>query len=93
MALSAQLRLTRLPLDRELFACFEEPPVPLTRLLCCNGPHRGLYSKHQRGKYRRPLGGSKHLGVFNKACAPSLRLPAGSPALPTGHRRKYYPTG
>ena len=48
MALSNQLRFVLVPLDHEPFDYLEDPPVLLTRLLCCNDPHDGIYSKHQR---------------------------------------------
>ena len=78
MALSAQLRLILVPLDHVAFGCFEEPAVPPALFFCCNDPHGGLY---QRGMFRRPLGGSKHLEVFNKASMPKslAALPVSGP--------------
>ena len=54
-----QFRLVLVPPDHEPFGCFEDPPVPLARLLCANGSKRGLSSKHQRGVFGGPLGGSR----------------------------------
>ena len=59
LALPTQCCLILVPPD-EAFGCFEDPLVPLARLLCCNLPRLGLNSKHQRRVFRRPLGGSKH---------------------------------
>lgn len=92
VALSTQVRLILVPPGHEPFSGVEDSPVPLARLRCCNGPHRGLYSKYQRGMYRGPLGGSKHLAVFNKAFLPSLWLSSRSPSLPAGQRPEHHST-
>ena len=69
VALSAHIRFILVPPNHEPnhepLVCVEDPPVPLPRLLICNGPHRDLNSKHQRAVFRGPLFGSKHSEVFN----------------------------
>lgn len=43
--------------DHEQFGCSEDPPLPLTRVLCSNWPQRSLDSKQQRGALCGSLGG------------------------------------
>ena len=90
MTLSTKLGLTLVPLDHEPLGCFEDPPVPHARLLCCNDPHWGLYSKHQRGMCRRPPGGSKRLEVLQRGiCAKVL---AARPVSGPFHRSSSQPS-
>ena len=60
VALSTRIRFTLVLLNHDPVGCVEDPPVALARLLCCNLPHRGLISKHQRAVFRGPFCGSKH---------------------------------
>ena len=63
VAIPAQSRLILMPLSHKSFCCFEDPAIPLARLLRCNGPHLGLHPKHQLGVFRGPLGGIKRFEV------------------------------
>ena len=59
----AQCRLNLMPLSHEAFCCFEDPAIPLARLLSCNCPHLSVHSKKQLGAFRGPLVGIERFEV------------------------------
>ena len=59
----AQCRLNLMPLSHEAFCCFEDPAIPLARLLSRDGPHLGPHPIKQLGVFRGPLGGIKRFEV------------------------------
>lgn len=88
-----RLRLVCIPPNHKPLGCFEEPPIPLARLRCCNGPHRGLNSNHQRGCSHSILGGSKRTEAVNLAFLASIRLSSRPCAFRIDHRCEQHPTG
>ena len=64
MVAPAQSRLVLMPLVNEAVCCFEDPVIPLTRLLSCNGPHLSLHSYNKLGVFRAPLGGIERFEVI-----------------------------
>ena len=91
-ALPIQLWLRLVPPHHQPFGCFEDPPVPLSRLVCCSGPQSGPNSTHQGGKLRLPFGCSEFPQIFDYASMSSLKLSARSLVLPNSHHPEQYPT-
>ena len=69
-ALRARFCLLYVSPGHEPFGCFEDPPVPLPRLLCCMDPQCGFKPKLPWEVFRGAFGGSKNGEVVPQGTEP-----------------------
>ena len=92
-AIRALFCLLFVPPCREPFGCFEDPPVPLARRICCmNLQQYGFNPKLPWGLVRGAFGGSKNGEVISLG-SELVGLAHSVSGFPSGYLRKHRPTG
>ena len=79
VSVPAQRRLVLISLIRDTFCCFEDPAIPLARLVSWKGPHLSLYFENNLESFVDPLVASNALRSSSRplrqlfGCPPGLR--------------------